>query len=224
MVLLSVNVWLARLRYAITIVYAPVDVLWADTNSESMRLLRDWRIASRSNILHRTDRIAGRFWRSLFASQPCRGWRRHSTLTVRPGPRRVSLRRLMGGCLGNCSLGLPLLQCGSARRVEPAEISRRGGRKRDRVCRPRFACADDAPTIAYDSVPDPLRLPPDLYFGEVSGVALNSKGHVFALSRRATRPGPPTAPRRLSCSNSAPTGDFCARSAITSTPGRSRIP
>jgi len=39
------------------------------------------------------------------------------------------------------------------------------------------------PSIAFDSVPNPLRLPPNMYFGEVSGVSLNSKGHIFVLSR-----------------------------------------
>jgi hypothetical protein len=47
----------------------------------------------------------------------------------------------------------------------------------------RSAFAETVPTIPYDSVPEPLRLPRNLYFGEVSGVAVNSKGHVFALSR-----------------------------------------
>src|SRR5690242_18365300 len=42
------------------------------------------------------------------------------------------------------------------------------------------------PTIAFESVPNPLRLPRNVYFGEVSGVALNSKGHVFVLSRGNT--------------------------------------
>ena len=48
------------------------------------------------------------------------------------------------------------------------------------------ALAQQAPTIAFDSVPDPLKLPDDLYFGEVTGVAVNSKGHVFVLSRGNT--------------------------------------
>jgi len=48
---------------------------------------------------------------------------------------------------------------------------------------PRFACAQDVPSIAFESVPDLLRLPPDLYLGEVSGVALNSVGHIFVLHR-----------------------------------------
>jgi sugar lactone lactonase YvrE len=42
------------------------------------------------------------------------------------------------------------------------------------------------PSIPFESVPNPLRLPHNMYFGEVSGVAVNSKGHVFALSRGNT--------------------------------------
>src|SRR5580698_3435372 len=39
------------------------------------------------------------------------------------------------------------------------------------------------PEIPYDSVPTFLKLPPDIYFGEVSGVALNSQKHIFVFSR-----------------------------------------
>ncbi|HKV06128.1 MAG TPA: peptidyl-alpha-hydroxyglycine alpha-amidating lyase family protein [Candidatus Acidoferrales bacterium] len=42
------------------------------------------------------------------------------------------------------------------------------------------------PEIPFRSVPDFLKLPPDLYLGEVSGVAVNSKGHVFVFSRGNT--------------------------------------
>jgi hypothetical protein len=42
------------------------------------------------------------------------------------------------------------------------------------------------PVIDFDSVPNPLKLPDNLYFGEVSGIAVNSNGHVFALSRGNT--------------------------------------
>jgi len=42
------------------------------------------------------------------------------------------------------------------------------------------------PEIPYRSVPDFLKLPPDLYLGEVAGVAVNSKGHVFVFSRGNT--------------------------------------
>ena len=40
----------------------------------------------------------------------------------------------------------------------------------------------NVPNIAFDSVPNPVKLPKNMYFGEVSGVALNSKGHIFVLS------------------------------------------
>ena len=42
------------------------------------------------------------------------------------------------------------------------------------------------PSINFDSVPNPLKLPHNLYFGEVSGVALNSRGHIYVLSRGNT--------------------------------------
>jgi sugar lactone lactonase YvrE len=45
---------------------------------------------------------------------------------------------------------------------------------------------DNPPVIPFNSVPNPLRLPDNMYFGEVSGVAVNSKGHVFVLSRGNT--------------------------------------
>lgn len=37
--------------------------------------------------------------------------------------------------------------------------------------------------IPFDSVPNFLKLPPEMNFGEVSAVAVNSRGHVFVLSR-----------------------------------------
>src|SRR6201992_1456621 len=44
----------------------------------------------------------------------------------------------------------------------------------------------NVPVIPFDSVPNPLKLPPNMYFGEASGVSVNSKGHIFALSRGNT--------------------------------------
>jgi hypothetical protein len=41
------------------------------------------------------------------------------------------------------------------------------------------------PTIAFESVPDPLKLPADMNLGEVAGVAVNSKGHIFIYDRAA---------------------------------------
>src|SRR5579872_6246003 len=42
------------------------------------------------------------------------------------------------------------------------------------------------PEIPYRSVPGFLKLLADLYLGEVAGVAVNSKGHVFVFSRGNT--------------------------------------
>ncbi len=42
------------------------------------------------------------------------------------------------------------------------------------------------PEIPFESVPDFLKLPDDLYLGEAAGVAVNSKGHVFVFSRGST--------------------------------------
>jgi len=43
-----------------------------------------------------------------------------------------------------------------------------------------------APEIRFRSVPEFLKLPSDLYLGEATGVAVNSKGHIFVLSRGNT--------------------------------------
>jgi DNA-binding beta-propeller fold protein YncE len=45
---------------------------------------------------------------------------------------------------------------------------------------------DAVPTIRFDSVRDPIKMPKDLHLGEVTGVAVNSKGHVFVFSRGNT--------------------------------------
>ena len=39
------------------------------------------------------------------------------------------------------------------------------------------------PEIPFESVPNLLKLPADLYLGEAAGVALNSKGHIFVFTR-----------------------------------------
>src|SRR5277367_2144741 len=51
---------------------------------------------------------------------------------------------------------------------------------------PTFAQQQTPPVINFESVPDPLKLPDNMYFGEVSGIALNSKGHIFAFTRGNT--------------------------------------
>ena len=59
------------------------------------------------------------------------------------------------------------------------------------ACFTAVAFGDDlggsqVPEIPYESVPNFLKLPPDLYLGEASGVAVNSKKHVFVFSRGNT--------------------------------------
>ena len=51
---------------------------------------------------------------------------------------------------------------------------------------PVFAQQASVPLIQFTSVANFLKLPPDLYLGETAGVAVNSKGHVFVLSRGNT--------------------------------------
>ena len=51
---------------------------------------------------------------------------------------------------------------------------------------PLPALAQAVPEIPFDSVPNPIELPANMYLGEVSGVAVNSKGHVFVFSRGNT--------------------------------------
>ena len=48
------------------------------------------------------------------------------------------------------------------------------------------AAQQSVPEISYESVPNFLKLPADLYLGEAAGVAVNSKGHVFVFSRGGT--------------------------------------
>jgi hypothetical protein len=54
------------------------------------------------------------------------------------------------------------------------------------LCPSVFAQQQMPSVIRFDSVPEPLKLPDNLYFGEVSGIAVNSEAHVFVLSRGNT--------------------------------------
>ena len=63
------------------------------------------------------------------------------------------------------------------------------------------------PEIPFELIPDPLRLPPDLYFGEATGVAVNSKGHVFVFSRGNTT-GPAYAASAAQLLEFGPDGKF----------------
>ena len=46
------------------------------------------------------------------------------------------------------------------------------------------------PEIPFDSVPNFLKLPPDMNLGEASGVAVNSKGHIVVFTRSNSASGP----------------------------------
>jgi hypothetical protein len=61
--------------------------------------------------------------------------------------------------------------------------------------------------IRFQSVPDFLKLPPDLYLGEAAGVAVNSKGHIFVFSRGSTT-GPAYGAAAAQLLEFAPDGKF----------------
>src|SRR5215831_12003571 len=67
--------------------------------------------------------------------------------------------------------------------------------------------AQQPPEIRFSSVPDFLKLPPDLYLGEATGVAVNSKGHIFVFSRGSTT-GPAYAAAAAQLLEFAPDGKF----------------
>lgn len=70
------------------------------------------------------------------------------------------------------------------------------------------AAQESAPALEFDSVPNFLKLPADLHFGEVSGVAVNSKGHVFVFSRGNSATGPAYAPSAAQLLEFGPKGEF----------------
>ena len=64
------------------------------------------------------------------------------------------------------------------------------------------------PEIPFESVPDFLKLPPGMNFGEVPGVAVNSVGHVFVFTRSNTAMGPAYAPAAAQLLEFGPDGEF----------------
>jgi hypothetical protein len=67
--------------------------------------------------------------------------------------------------------------------------------------------AQDVPVIAFDADIDFLKMPRDLYLGEVTGVAVNSKKHVFVFSRGNTT-GPAYAAAAAQLLEFGPDGQF----------------
>src|SRR6202163_1379286 len=72
---------------------------------------------------------------------------------------------------------------------------------------PSFA-QQNVPEIQFDSVPDFFKLPPGTNFGEVPGVAVNSKGHVFVFTRSNSASGPAYAPTAAQLLEFGPKGEF----------------
>lgn len=55
------------------------------------------------------------------------------------------------------------------------------------LCSPIAPFAQQSvPEIKFQAQTDFFKLPPDIYFGEAAGVAVNSKGHIFVFSRGGT--------------------------------------
>ena len=55
---------------------------------------------------------------------------------------------------------------------------------------PLALAQQNVPDIPFDSIPEFLKLPAGVNFGEVPGVAVNSKGHVFVFTRSNSALGP----------------------------------
>jgi hypothetical protein len=64
------------------------------------------------------------------------------------------------------------------------------------------------PELPFESVPEFLKLPEGMNFGEVPGVAVNSKGHVFVFTRSNTATGPAYAPAAGQLLEFAASGEF----------------
>jgi hypothetical protein len=72
---------------------------------------------------------------------------------------------------------------------------------------PSFA-QQPVPEIPFDSVPDYPKLPPGMNFGEVPGVAVNSRGHVFVFTRSNSAGGPAYGPAAAQLLEFGPRGEF----------------
>jgi 6-bladed beta-propeller len=72
---------------------------------------------------------------------------------------------------------------------------------------PSFA-QQSVPEIPFDSVPDFPKLPPGMNFGEVPGVAVNSRGHVFVFTRSNSAGGPAYGPAAAQLLEFGPNGEF----------------
>ena len=70
------------------------------------------------------------------------------------------------------------------------------------------AAQQNVPAIAFESIPDFLKLPPGFNFGEVPGVAVNSKSHIFVFTRSNSANGPAYAPTAAQLLEFGPQGEL----------------
>src|SRR5437868_14397424 len=75
------------------------------------------------------------------------------------------------------------------------------------IAAPVFA-QQTAPEIPFDSVADFFKLPAGMNFGEVPGVAVNSKGHVFVFTRSNSANGPAYGASAAQLFEFGPKGEF----------------
>src|SRR6187455_3246956 len=67
---------------------------------------------------------------------------------------------------------------------------------------------ETVPTLPFQSVPEFLKLPTGFNFGEVSGVAVDSKGHLFVFTRSNSASGPAYAPAAAQLLEFGAKGEF----------------
>src|SRR5215467_14201124 len=70
------------------------------------------------------------------------------------------------------------------------------------------ALAQSVPEINFDSVADFPKLPKGMNFGEVPGVAVNSRGHVYVFTRSNSANGPAYAPAAAQLFEFDKNGDY----------------
>jgi sugar lactone lactonase YvrE len=71
-----------------------------------------------------------------------------------------------------------------------------------------LAAQEKVPEIAFDSAPDFFKLPNGMNFGEVPGVAVDSKGNIYVFTRSNTATGPAYAPAAAQLLEFSPKGEF----------------
>src|ERR1051326_6451029 len=71
-----------------------------------------------------------------------------------------------------------------------------------------LSAQQNVPEIPFDSVADFPKLPPGMNFGEVPGVAVNSKGHIFVFTRSNSANGPAYGAAAAQLLEFGPNGEF----------------